>query len=102
MMNKKMLKQAQELQKNMAKMQEELESATVEATSGGGAVKVVVSGKLTIESLIIDPEAVSPDDVEMLQDLVLTAINDGIDKAQEMASSRMSALTGGLKIPGLM
>ena len=102
MMNKKMLKQAQQLQKNMAKMQEELESATVEATSGGGAVKVVVSGKLTIESLEIDPEAVSPDDVEMLQDLVLTAINDGIDKAQEMASSRMSALTGGLKIPGLM
>ena len=102
MMNKKMIKQAQQLQKNMAKMQEELESATVEATSGRGAVKVVVSGKLTLESLIIDPEAVSPDDVEMLQDLVLTAVNDGIDKAQEMASSRMSALTGGLKIPGLM
>ncbi len=101
-MNKKMLKQAQQLQKNMAKMQEELESATVEASAGGGAVKVVVSGKLTIESLTIDPEAVSPDDVEMLQDLVLTAVNDGIDKAQEMASSRMSALTGGLKIPGLM
>jgi hypothetical protein len=97
-----MIKQAQQLQKNMAKMQEELESATVEATSGGGAVKVVVSGKLTLESLIIDPEAVSSDDVEMLQDLVLTAVNDGIDKAQEMASSRMSALTGGLKIPGLM
>ncbi len=102
MMNKKMIKQAQQLQKNMAKMQEELESASVEATSGGGAVKVVVSGKLTLESLIIDPEAVSSDDVEMLQDLVLTAVNDGIDKAQEMASSRMSALTGGLKIPGLM
>ena len=101
-MNKKMIKQAQQLQKNMAKMQEELESASVEATSGGGAVKVVVSGKLTLESLIIDPEAVSSDDVEMLQDLVLTAVNDGIDKAQEMASSRMSALTGGLKIPGLM
>ncbi len=97
-----MIKQAQQLQKNMAKMQEELESASVEATSGGGAVKVVVSGKLTLESLIIDPEAVSSDDVEMLQDLVLTAVNDGIDKAQEMASSRMSALTGGLKIPGLM
>jgi DNA-binding YbaB/EbfC family protein len=102
MMNKKMIKQAQQLQKNMAKMQEELESATVEASAGGGAVKVVVSGKLTLESLIIDPEAVSPDDVEMLQDLVLTAVNDGIDKAQEMASSRMSALTGGLNIPGLM
>ena len=96
-----MLKQAQQLQKNMAKMQEELESATVEATSGGGAVKVVVSGKLTLESLTIDPEAVSPDDVEMLQDLVLTAVNDGIDKAQELAQSRLSAITGGMKIPGL-
>ena len=102
MMNKKMIKQAQQLQRNMAKMQEELESAVVEATSGGGAVKVVVSGKLAIESLTIDPEAVSPDDVEMLQDLVITAVNDGIDKAQELASSRMSALTGGLKIPGMM
>ena len=101
-MNKNMLRQAQQLQKNMLKMQEELESATVEATSGGGAVKVVVSGKLTLESLTIDPEAVSPDDVEMLQDLVLTAVNDGIDKAQELAQSRLSAITGGMKIPGLM
>ena len=101
MMNKKMLKQAQELQKNMMKMQEELETATVEATSGGGAVKVVVSGKMQVESLEIDPEAVSPDDVEMLQDMVLTAVNDGLDKAQELAQSRMSSLTGGLNIPGL-
>ena len=102
MMNKKMMRQAQQLQKNMMKMQEELESATVEATAGGGAVKVVVGGKLRLESITIDPEAVTPDDVEMLQDLVLAAVNDGIQKAQEMAASRMSALTGGLKIPGLM
>ena len=101
-MNKKMMRQAQQLQKNMMKMQEELESATVEATAGGGAVKVVVGGKLRLESITIDPEAVTPDDVEMLQDLVLAAVNDGIQKAQEMAASRMSALTGGLKIPGLM
>ena len=101
MMNKKMLKQAQELQKNMMKMQEELETATVEATSGGGAVKVVVSGKMQVESLEIDPEAVSPDDVEMLQDMVLAAVNDGLDKAQELAQSRMGSLTGGLNIPGL-
>jgi DNA-binding YbaB/EbfC family protein len=100
-MNKKMIKQAQELQKNMAKMQEELESATVESSAGGGAVKAVVSGKMKLESLEIDPEAVSPDDVEMLQDLVLAAVNDGLDKAQEMVSSRMSSLTGGLNIPGL-
>ena len=97
-----MLKQAQQLQKNMLKMQEELESATVEATVGGGAVKAVVSGKMKVESLTIDPEAVTPEDVEMLQDLVLTAVNEGIEKAQEMVSSRMSSLTGGMKIPGLM
>ena len=102
MMNKKMLKQAQQLQKNMLKMQEELESQTVEATSGGGVVKAVVSGKMKLESLTIDPDAVSPDDVEMLQDLVLAAVNEGIDKAQEMASSRMNSLTGGMNIPGLM
>ena len=100
-MNKKMIKQAQQLQKNMAKMQEELESATVESSAGGGAVKVVVSGKMKVESLEIDPEAVSPEDVEMLQDLVLAAVNDGLDKAQEMVSSRMSSLTGGMNIPGL-
>ena len=101
-MNKRMLKQAQQLQKNMLKMQEELESQTVEATAGGGVVKAVVSGKMKLESLTIDPEAVSPDDVEMLQDLVLAAVNEGIDKAQEMASSRMNSLTGGMNIPGLM
>ena len=97
-----MLKQAQQLQKNMMKMQEELESATVDSSAGGGAVKAVVSGKMKLESLTIDPEAVSPDDVEMLQDLVLAAVNDGLEKAQEMVSSRMSGLTGGMKIPGLM
>ena len=101
MVSKKMLKQAQQLQKNMMKVQEELEGATVESTAGGGAVKAVVSGKLRLESLSIDPDAVSPDDVEMLQDLVLTAVNDGLSKAQEMAASRMSSLTGGLNIPGL-
>ena len=85
----------------MLRMQEELESASVEATSGGGAVRAVVSGKMRLESLEIDPEAVMPDDVEMLQDLVLAAVNDGIDKAQEMVNSRMSSLTGGMNIPGL-
>ena len=101
MMNKKMMKQAQQLQQHMMKLQEELESATVEATSGGGVVKVVDSGKMNIESLTIDPEAVSPDDVEMLQDLVLAAVNEGLNKAQEMASTKMGALTGGMNIPGL-
>jgi len=96
------MRQAQELQKNMMKMQEELESATVESSVGGGVVTAVVSGKMRLESLTIEPEAVTPDDVEMLQDLVLAAVNDGMEKAQDMVSSRMSSLTGGLKIPGLM
>ena len=102
MMNRKMMKQAQDLQKQMVKMQQELEEETVEASVGGGVVKVVVSGKMKVESIVIEPEAVSPDDVEMLQDLVLAAINEGLDKAQTMASERMGALTGGLNIPGLM
>ena len=101
MMNKKMLRQAKQLQQQMARLQEELESATVEATAGGGVVKAVVSGKMRVEALTIDPEAVSPDDVEMLQDLVMAATNEGLEKAQDMASSKMSALTGGLNIPGL-
>ena len=101
-MNRKMLRQAQQLQQRMMKVQEELESATVETTAGGGVVKAVVTGKLKLESIEIDPEVVTPDDVEMLQDLVLAAVNDGLEKAQEMASSRMSELTGGLNIPGLI
>ncbi len=102
MMNKKMLRQAQELQQRMVKMQEELETATVEATVGGGVVKAVVSGKMRLESLTIDPEAVTPEDVDMLQDLVQAAVNEGLEKANELVTSRMSSLTGGMKIPGLM
>ena len=95
------MRQARELQKNMVKMQEELENATVEASAGGGVVKVVVSGKMRVESLTIEPDVVSPDDVEMLQELVQAAVNEGMEEAQKMASNRMSALTGGLNIPGL-
>ena len=101
MMNRKMLRQAQQLQQRMLKLQQELESATVEATAGGGVVRAVVTGKMKLESLEIDPEVIAPDDVEMLQDLVLAAVNEGLEKAQEMASSKMSALTGGMNIPGL-
>tara|TARA_B100002003_G_scaffold197242_1_gene187653 strand:- start:149 stop:454 length:306 start_codon:yes stop_codon:yes gene_type:complete len=100
-MNRKMMKQAQQLQKQMVKLQEELESATVEASAGGGMVKAVVSGKLRLESLEIDPQVVSDEDVDMLQDLVAAAVNEGLQKAQDMASTRMSSLTGGLNIPGL-
>ncbi len=100
-MNRRMMRQAQQLQRKMTQLQQELESATVEATAGGGVVTVVVSGKLTVESIVIDPEVVSPDDVDILQDLVTAAVNEGLSKAQEMANSRMSELTGGLNIPGL-
>ena len=100
-MNRRMLRQAQQLQKRMAQLQEELESATVTATAGGGVVSVVVTGKLTLESIEIDPEVVSPDDVDILQDLIMAAVNEGLSNAQEMVSSRMSELTGGLNIPGL-
>ncbi|MDA1189262.1 MAG: YbaB/EbfC family nucleoid-associated protein [Chloroflexi bacterium] len=86
----------------MMKAQQELETATVEGSAGGGVVKTVVTGKLQVESITISPEVVSSDDVEMLQDLVLAAVNDGLEKAQGMASERMGALTGGMKIPGLM
>ena len=85
----------------MVKLQEELETSTVEATSGGGVVTAVVSGKMRVESLTIDPDVVTAEDVDLLQDLVQAAVNEGLEKAQEMASSRMSSLTGGMKLPGL-
>ena len=95
-----MMKQAQKLQKQMMKTQEELSGKTVEATAGGGMVKVVATGGQTIESIEIDKEVVDPEDVEMLQDLVLAAANDALKKAQEMMSSEMSKLTGGMNLPG--
>jgi len=96
-----MLKQAQKLQENMAKAQEELKTRTVEASAGGGAVSVVVSGNMELEQLTIKPEAVDPEDVEMLEDMVKVAVNEGLRKAQEMVNAEMAKLTGGLKIPGL-
>ena len=98
----KMMKQAQQLQTKMMKMQEELADKTIEASAGGGMVKVVANGKQQVVSLEIEKEVVDPDDVEMLQDLVLAAVNDALAKSQEMVSSEMSKLTGGLNIPGLI
>ena len=95
------MKQAKRLQEKMAGLQKELQSKTVETTSGGGMVSVVVNGKFEIQSLKIDREVVNPDDLDMLQDLIVAAVNEGIRKAQEMASSEMAKLTGGLNIPGL-
>ncbi|UCF92925.1 MAG: YbaB/EbfC family nucleoid-associated protein [Desulfobacterales bacterium] len=97
-----MMKQAQKLQAKMLKMQEELAEKTVESTSGGGMVKVVANGRQQVVSILIEKEVVDPEDVEMLQDLILAAVNDALVKSQEMVSTEMSKLTGGLNIPGLM
>ena len=98
---KKMMKQAQQMQAKMEKMQEELKERTVEATSGGGVVKVVVNGKFQVLDLEIDPDAVDPDDVEMLEDLVLAAINEGMRDVQDMINDEMGDLTGGMNLPGM-
>ena len=95
------IKQAQKMQEEMERVQGELEEKSVEATSGGGAVKVVVSGKKEIVSLKIDKDAVDPEDVETLEDMITVAVNDAIGKADEMMAEGMSAVTGGLNIPGL-
>ena len=100
-MNRNFLRQAQQLQARLAKAQQELEEMTVEGSAGGGVVRVVVTGKLAVQSVHIDPDAVDPDDVQMLEELVLAAVNEGLQKAQELAQQKMGALTGGLKIPGL-
>lgn len=97
-----MMKQAQKLQNKMMKLQEELAERTIEASAGGGMVKVVANGKQQIISIDIEKEVVDPEDVEMLQDLVLAAVNDALAKSQEMVSSEMGKLTGGMNIPGLM
>jgi nucleoid-associated protein EbfC len=97
-----MMKQAQKLQSKMMKLQEELSSRTIEASSGGGMVKVVANGKQQVVSIDIEKEVVDPEDVEMLQDLILAAVNDALSKSQEMVSSEMGKLTGGMNIPGLM
>lgn len=102
MMNmQKMMKQVQKMQAEMTRVQEGLAEKTVEATAGGGAVRVVVNGHNEIKDVQIDPAAVDPEDVEMLQDLVLLAVNEGIRLAQEMAAEEMAKVTGGLNIPGM-
>ncbi len=98
----KMMKQAQQLQTKMMKMQEELAGRTVEGTAGGGMIKAVANGKQQIVSISIEAEVVDPEDVEMLQDLVLAAVNDALNRSQEMVSGEMGKLTGGMNIPGLM
>jgi len=95
------MKQAQKLQSKMLKLQEELAERTVEASAGGGMVRVVANGKQQVVSIRIEQEVVDPEDVDMLQDLILAAVNDSLSKAQEMVSEEMGKLTGGMNIPGL-
>jgi len=101
-MNKFMMQQAQKLQAQLAKAQEELGNMTVEASSGGGAVTVIMDGQQKIQSVKISPEVVNSEDVELLEDMVLTAVSEAIAKSQEAAAKQLGGLTGGLKIPGLM
>lgn len=97
----KMIKQARQVREQIVKMQEELEQREVEAAAGGGAVTVRVNGKQEVLSIKISPEVIDPDDVEMLEDLVTVAVNEAIRQAQDMVSSEMAKITGGLNIPGL-
>ena len=92
---------AMQMQQDMARVQAELETLTVEGTAGGGVVKATVTGKQDLVGLVIDPSAVDPDDVEMLQDLVLAAVNEALAASRALAEQRMGAVTAGLKIPGL-
>ena len=93
-----MMKQAQKMQQDLLKMQEELENASYTATSGGGVVTATVSGKREITSLVIEPDAVDPEDVDMLQDLIIAAVNEALRKAEDSAAQNMSRLTGGLNL----
>jgi len=97
-----LLKKAQQLQEKMATLQEELSEKTVETSAGGGMVTVIATGKQEIASIKIDPEVVNQEDIEMLEDLVLAAVNDALFQAKQMVSEEMTKLTGGVNIPGLM
>lgn len=96
-----LMKQAQQFQTKMTKLQEELEEKTLEVSAGGGMVTVVVNGKQELLSIKIDPEVVDPEDVDMLQDLVMAAVNDGLARAKEMVNEEMGKLTGGLNLPNI-
>jgi DNA-binding YbaB/EbfC family protein len=99
-----LMRQVQKMQQQMETIQEEANQELVEVSAGGGVVKLTINGALEIQSIEIDPEVVDPEEVDMLQDLILAAVNEGIEKAQSMVSDKMSAITGGLggmNIPGL-
>lgn len=96
------MKMIQQMQNKMAKIQQELEETEIEGSAGGGVVKATANGQRELQSIKIDPSAVDPEDVEMLEDLVLTAVQDAMEKAAALSEEKMGALTGGMKIPGLM
>ena len=96
-----MMKKVQKLQADMAKLQEELKARTLEATAGGGVVKVVVTGEKQVVSIKVDPSAVDPEDTEMLEDLIVAAVNEALKKVDDMMAQEMGKLTGGMKIPGM-
>jgi DNA-binding YbaB/EbfC family protein len=96
------MKQAQQMQRRMAQLQQELEERRIEASAGGGMVTAVVSGKQQLISVTIDPKAVDPDDVEMLQDLVVAAVSEALKQSQQLAQEEMAKITGGMNIPGLV
>ena len=98
-MNKRMMRQAQQLQNRLAKAQQELEAMTVEGSAGGGVVRVTMTGRQEVTAVVIEPEAA--EDIDLLQDLVAAAVNDAFTRTQEMAAEKMGALTGGMNIPGL-
>jgi nucleoid-associated protein EbfC len=97
-----LMKMAQKMQQDVARVQEEMAEKTVEVSSGGGAVKVVVNGRKEVVSLKIDPQALVPEDADMLEDMIIVAVNQGIRQAEEMMAQAIAKLTGGLKLPGLM
>ena len=101
-MNMNMIKQAQKMQQEMLKMQQEMETKEYEATAGGGMITAAVNGKYALLRLTIDPEAVDPEDVEMLQDMVIAAVNEAMRKAQAESAATMGKLTGGLNLGGLL
>ncbi|MEO8284828.1 MAG: YbaB/EbfC family nucleoid-associated protein [Chloroflexota bacterium] len=100
-MDRRMMKQLEDMQKKMTKAQEDLANETVTASAGGGAVTVEMTGHHEVVAVKIDPDAIDPADVETLEDMVLTAFNQALEKAQELAQQKMSAVTGGLNVPGL-
>lgn len=98
---KQMMRQAQKMQKQLAEAQEEIKDMTYEASAGGGMVKAVVAGDMSVSEITIDPEAVDPDDVEMLQDMVAAAVNEALRGMAQISEQRLNAVTGGMNIPGM-